>query len=171
MALFKFLNGKGRYRGDDARTNVAEYILNPYKAKHGYIGGAYVNMESIESIVHSMDKIAQQFGKTNGVQLRHFVLSFLPQEARDPRVVCRIGREIMSFVGQKYQAVFAVHENTANLHIHFMLNSVSHVNGDRYYGKRKDYYIMLNGLKKILHRHGIHTLIPVSCNSGLDIQD
>ena len=171
MALFKFLNGKGRYRGDDARTNVAEYILNPYKAKHGYIGGAYVNMESIESIVHSMDKIAQQFGKTNGVQLRHFVLSFLPQETRDPQEVYRIGRKIMMFVGQEYQAVFAVHENTANLHIHFMLNSVSHVNGDRYYGKRKDYYIMLNGLKAILHQHGIHTLIPVSCNSGLDIQD
>lgn len=146
MALFKFLNVKGRYRGDDARTNVAEYILNPYKAKHGYIGGAYVNMESIESIVHSMDKIAQQFGKTNGVQLRHFVLSFLPQETRDPQEVCRIGREIMLFVGQEYQAVFAVHENTANLHIHFVLNSVSHVNGDRYYGTRKDYYIMLNGL-------------------------
>lgn len=171
MALFKFLNGKGRYHNDDARTNMAEYILNPYKAKHGYIGGAYVNMESIESIVHSMDKIAQQFGKTNGVQLRHFVLSFLPQETCDPREACRIGREIMSFVGQEYQAIFAVHENTANLHIHFMLNSVSHVNGDRYYGKRKDYYIMLNGLKAILHQHGIHTLIPVSCNSGLDIQD
>ena len=54
MTLFKVLNGKGRYHDDNARETVVEYILNPYKVRHGYIGGGYVTMESVESIVGSM---------------------------------------------------------------------------------------------------------------------
>jgi len=168
MALFRFLNGKGRYHNDDARETVIEYILNPMKAINGYIGGCYVNPNDI---VGSMNDVAQRFGKTQGVQLRHFVIAFHPTETRDPQLVSQIANEISMYIGQEYQTVFAVHENTENLHIHLMLNAISHIDGHRYQGKRKDYYILLNCIKHVLHQYGIHKLIPVSFNSGQDIQD
>ena len=171
MALFKFLNGKGRYHDDNARETVVEYILNPYKARHGYIGGGYVNMENVESIVGSMNKVAQEFGKVNGVQLRHFVISFLPQETRDPYMVYQIGGQITMAICLEYQTVFAVHEDTDNLHIHLMLNSISHQDGHRYAGTRKDYYTLVNCIGKVLRQHGIRKLIPVSYSSGQDIQE
>lgn len=74
-------------------------------------------------------------------------------------------------IGQKYQAIFAVHENTANLHLHLMLNSISYIDGHRYYGTKRDYYTLLNCIKSVLRSYGIYKLMAVSPLSEKDIQD
>ena len=168
MAILKPLNGKGRYHDTNDRERVTKYILNPQKTPHCLIGGILVDPDDI---VGSMNVVAQQWGKERGVQLRHFILAFEPKECSDPKRAFQIGRDLLRYIGQEYQAIFAVHENTANLHLHLMLNSISYIDGHRYYGTKRDYYTLLNCVKSVLRPYGIYKLMAVSPLSEQDIQD
>ena len=54
--------------------------------------------------------------------------------------------------------VYAVHENPANPHIHIVMNSVSYVDGHRYYGTKKEHYDLMKVIKHSLLIHGIYKL-------------
>lgn len=168
MAILKPLNGRGRYHDTDSRERVSQYILNPGKTPSHLIGGTHVDLNDI---VGSMDAVARHYGKVRGVQLRHFILAFYPQEISNPQIAFQIGQDLLAYIGQEYQAIFAVHENTGNPHIHLMLNSISHTDGHRYYGTKRDYYTLLNCIKEVLRSYGIHKLMAVSPKSEQDIQD
>lgn len=168
MPTLKVLNQKGKYHDLDARETVARYILNPLKAENGLVGG--VGIMAGEDIAASMNSVAMHFKKESGVQLRHFVLSFSPEELDDPIIVYQIAYSIATFIGQEYQVIFAVHENTPNLHIHFMFNSISYVDGHRYYGKKKDYYQLVNFIKELFSDYYGFILQTVSCRSESNIQ-
>ncbi len=43
-----------------------------------------------------------------------------------------LGWQIAAYYAHRYQIVFGVHENTENLHIHFVFNTVSFVDGLKY---------------------------------------
>lgn len=167
MATLKTCNKKGKYHDLTARETVVRYINNPYKTIHGFCGGVHVTENDIAD---SMEKVAQQFGKTNGVKLRHFVLSFTPDEIDKPEIANAIACQIAMFIGREYQVAFAVHENTENLHIHLVFNSISYVDGHRYYGKKKEYYDLVNFVKhQLYHNYGLY-LVTVSALSEVDIQ-
>ena len=68
----------------------------------------------------------------------HYVLSF-DGTVKDPKKVYEIGLEIMDEFFDEYQTVFAVHEDTDNLHIHFGFNSVSYVTGKKWCLKNKEF--------------------------------
>ena len=166
MATLKVLNGKGKYHDLEARETVARYICNPLKAHSGLMGGIGVT----EDIVGSMNEIAAKFQKVNGVQLRHIILSFPPDELDCPEDVFDIACHIAQFIAQDYQVIFAVHENTTNLHVHFMFNAISYRDGHRYSGKRKEYYDLINFAKAGLKQSYGIDLITVSNRSAEDIQ-
>lgn len=166
MAMLKVLNCAGKYHDIGAREVLAEYIFNPDKMVHGFCGGVAVT----ENFVESMNEVAVKFKKTKGIQLRHFVLSFPAEEIDDPEVVYEIACHVARFVGRDYQVAFAVHENTENLHIHFMQNSVSYTTGLKYSGSKKDYYQLVNFLTEFLKQNYGIRLMTVSCLSDEDIQ-
>lgn len=166
MAVLKVVNRAGKYHDIGAREVEAGYIFNPLKMYHGFCGGVAVK----ENFVESMNEVAIRFKKTKGIQLRHFILSFPPEEIDDPEIVYEIACHVARFIGRDYQIVFAVHENTDNLHIHFMQNSVSYTTGYKYSGSKKDYYQLVNFLTEFLKdNYGIR-LLTVSCLSVEDIQ-
>lgn len=166
MAMLKVLNGKGKYHDLGAREDVANYMFNSSKMLSGYRGGIAVT----EDFLGSMNQIATKFDKTTGVQLRHFVLSFTPDELNDPEEVNKIACHITRFIGKDYQAVFSVHENTENLHIHFMFNAISYRDGHRYRGTKKEYYDLINFIKSALRQYYGLNLMTVSNQSDRDIQ-
>lgn len=71
--FFKTGNAAGKNFDEQAKEDVLHYILNPYKVKHGYCDGVNVNMSNP---VADMQRVSEHFGKINGVQLRHLILSF-----------------------------------------------------------------------------------------------
>lgn len=167
MSIIKVLNGAGRYQNPDARSNVINYILRLDKAESGYIGYAQVHPLLI---VESMDQVSIAARKTSGIQIRHFVLAFDEDELSEPEIADEIAGNILNFIGQSYQAVYAVHEDTPHIHIHFAFNPISYINGQRYRGTRAEYYGLINFIKKLLYFYGIHKLNEVSCQSEQDIQ-
>ena len=155
MAKIKTANQKGKYFDAEAKTDVIDYILNPYKATHGFVGGIGVNPECP---AESMAVVSETFGKSNGVQLRHYIVSFSQDELTDPRKANAIAQQLTAYIGQEFQAVYAVHENKAYLHVHIVVNTVSFVDGHRWRGSKAEFYHLIDAMKQILHGFNINRL-------------
>lgn len=149
MATYKVigLGQPGKFFDVNSYQDAISYITNPSKA--AYIGGAGIT--SIDSAAKEMAQIANIFGKTSGKKLRHSVLSFGENEAVTPKMADSYAREIIQYYAPEYQIVYAVHENTDDLHIHFVMNHISFVDGHRYAGKKQDYYAFQRHMKQVTH--------------------
>ncbi len=158
MAVLKTANTKGKYYETHAKEDVIKYILNPYKAQN-YCGTFGVN---INNPAESMEMISSYYDKTSGVQLRHFVISFYPEEVDDAKTVNDIAKKFANFFFREYQVIYAVHEDKPHLHIHIVINSVSYIDGHRYYGTRAEFKSMEKYMKSVLRKYGIYRLDYVS---------
>jgi len=160
MAILKTANTKGKYYESHAKDDVIQYILNPSKAKN-YCGAYGVDMNAP---AESMKTVSAQFGKSQGVQLRHFIISFYPNELNTPAIANEIAKQFAAFFVHEYQVIYAVHENKPQLHIHMIINSVSYVDGHRYYGTRAEFKSMQKHMQNILRNHNIYRLDYVSAS-------
>ena len=88
-----------------------------------------------------MLSVKKRFGKEDGTIAYHGYQSFAPGEAT-PEIAHKIGVELaQSLWGDRYQVVVATHLDKANhLHSHFVLNTVSFVDGIKYHRTAKDYH-------------------------------
>lgn len=84
--------------------------------------------------------VKKRFGKEDGTIAYHGYQSFAPGEAT-PEIAHKIGVELAQRIwGNRYQVVVATHLDKANhLHNHFVLNTVSFVDGKKYFRSAKDY--------------------------------
>ena len=75
--------------------------------------------------------VKEQYGKTDGIQAYHGYLSFKETNIT-PEMAQKIGMEFANEVwGKRFQVVVTTHLNTKHLHCHFVINSVSFVDGKR----------------------------------------
>lgn len=158
--------GHRKYHDDVALDTVIDYCLNPDKTPHGFVGAYGVNQHQA---AFEMELLAEAFGKNRGLRLRHFILSFSPQEAQVLgehvyETLDEVARVVAGYYASDYQIIYAVHENTENPHIHFVMNTVSYINGKKYGGKKRDYYQFLNYVHTYLYRRFRFRLIAVSDN-------
>ncbi len=84
--------------------------------------------------------VKKRFGKEDGTIAYHGYQSFAPGEAT-PEIAHKIGVELAQRLwGNRYQVVVATHLDKANhLHNHFVLNTVSFIDGKKYFRSAKDY--------------------------------
>ena len=156
----KTANGLGKYKDCDAKCDVVNYILRKDKTSEEY-SGVSQNVDEF-NVVDSMNEVSEKFGKTKGVQLRHMIMSFSQEELSDVDSVNEIGKKVMNKIGEEYQTVYAVHTDKPHLHIHLVFNSVSHIDGHRYYGTKKEFGKFKTTVKKIVREHGINSVEYVS---------
>lgn len=92
-----------------------------------------------------MIAVKKRFGKEGGVVAYHGYQSFAPGEAT-PEIAHEIGLRLAKKLwGEKYQVLVATHLDKENhLHNHFVLNTVSFVDGIKFYRSEKDYYDKLH---------------------------
>lgn len=77
------------------------------------------------------------YGKDDGIQAYHGYLSFKEQDI-SPELAQKIGMEFANEVwGKRFQVVVTTHLNTKHLHCHYVINSVSFVDGKRLWGDEK----------------------------------
>lgn len=83
-----------------------------------------------------MRAVQERFGKTDGVVALHAYQSFREGEVT-PEQCHEIGVALARKVwGRRFQVLVATHMNTDNLHNHFVINSVSYVDGKKYEQRR-----------------------------------
>jgi len=121
------------------------YILNPEKTQHGFIGSHYVYFPpdtGVLDVARQMRTVSQYFHGNEGQVLRHFVLSFDALDEYESLVTPQMANEISNrflCLLDGYQAVYAVHENTINLHIHFIICATNFFTGMKFPDKKETY--------------------------------
>ena len=84
------------------------------------------------SAYEQMQETKREYGKTNGILAFHGYQSFAPGEVT-PEVAYEIGMKFAQQMwGDSFEVVVATHLDTGCCHNHFVLNSVSFVDGKKY---------------------------------------
>ena len=128
------------YSSEDyqALKDVLAYAKDEEKTEHEFFcDGINCNVAMARD---QFITVKEQFGKTDGIQAYHGYLSFKENEVT-PEQAQQIGMEFATKMwGKRYQVVVTTHLNTKHLHCHFVINSVSFVDGKRLKDKEKSWY-------------------------------
>ena len=111
--------------------------MNPEKTQRGRLVGA-INCQTDMAFEQMMDT-KKQFGKTDKRQGYHIILSFKEDEVEPDRAFEITQKFVAEYLGDAYEAVFVVHDNTDHVHSHIVFNSVSFVDGKKYRYEKGDW--------------------------------
>ena len=102
-----------------------------------------------------MRAVQERFGKADGVVALHAYQSFREGEVT-PEQCHKIGVALARKVwGKRFQVLVATHMNTDNLHNHFVINSVSYVDGKKYEQRRSQYAEFRAASDKLCREYGL----------------
>lgn len=110
--------------------DVMDYTTQNYKTEEQrYVSG----INCIPAIARDeMQIVKRQFGKESGIVAFHGYQSFAPGEVT-PEQAHEIGLELAKRLwGDHFQVVVATHLDREHIHNHFVLNSVSFVDGKKF---------------------------------------
>lgn len=121
-------------------SHKTQQVNEELGALERFVSGINCNPSTVRE---EMMVVKKRFGKEDGTIAYHGYQSFAPGEAT-PEIAHQIGVELARRLwGERYQVVVATHLDKANhLHNHFVLNTVSFVDGIKYYRSAKDYHEM-----------------------------
>lgn len=159
MAISKILYigdcGAG-YAGKHLKQAL-DYITVPEKTGGGRFVGS-LNCYSLE-VYEQMRKTKEQFGKTDKRQGYHLIISFAEGEVDADTAFEVIGRFAKEYLGNDYEALYAVHDNTDHVHGHIIFNSVSFRNGLKYRYKKGDWGKKIQPItNRLCEEYGLSTI-------------
>ena len=139
-----------------AIDNVVEYTADDLKTeKRMYVSG--VNCQ----IPHAKEQFMEtkrRFGKMDGRTCYHGYQSFRAGEV-DADTAHRIGVELAKELwGDRFEVVVATHLNTDHYHNHFVINSVSSVDGKKFSNRKPDYARMREVSDRLCKEHQLSVI-------------
>lgn len=159
MAITKILtiNDSGvKFSGKHLEQAVS-YILVREKTQGGRLvtgincqpGKAYEQMAATK----------RKYGKTDKRQGYHLIISFEAGEVTPDTAFEIICRFVEEYLGQEYEAVLAVHDNTAHIHGHIIFNSVNYQNGRKYRYEKGDWAKKIQPItNRLCEEYGLSTI-------------
>ncbi|MGN1156828.1 MAG: relaxase/mobilization nuclease domain-containing protein, partial [Agathobacter sp.] len=123
--------------------NAINYVLDVKnkgkKTDYGRWVGGNVGLHS-EEIVQAFLDSKRFWGKEDGRQGYHFVLSFAQDENVDAQTCYNILQEFCEkYLGDSFDYMFAVHTDKEHMHGHIIFNSVNRETGYKYHYKKGDW--------------------------------
>lgn len=131
MSIVKVV--KSGYKSAEDTANLINYILSEERhVINGLIGGRMILTGSPEFVYQQMMECKQYFHKACGRYMQHIIVSLSEQEMRFVGVndVYKIAIQICAFFKWN-QTVFAIHQETGQIHIHIGVNTVSFLDGSK----------------------------------------
>lgn len=103
--------------------------------------------------------VKRRFGKEDGTVAYHGYQSFAPGEAT-PEIAHEIGLKLAKQLwGEKYQVLVATHLDKSNhLHNHFVVNTVSFLDGIKYHRTGQDYRQMREASDNLCREYGLSVI-------------
>ena len=111
-------------------------------------GSIGVYNKDVLGIIDDFKKLKKIHDRAGGVQIKHIIISFEKQPDLTPRKLRKLITKTLKYFGNEYQLVYAVHEDTDNLHVHIGINSVS-FEGKKFNFKAKDRHKFEKRTKRI----------------------
>ena len=129
-------------------SDSVEYVKNPLKCALEYISseGKTLTRElqtgincDVDNCLDEMQDVKYQFGKQGGIVAHHAEQSFMPGEIT-PLKAHEIGVEFAEKMwGDRFQVIVCTHTDKEHIHNHFLINSVSYIDGKKYDGCKATY--------------------------------
>ena len=147
-------------------SDVIEYAVDSKKTqkipgegvaiKQRFVSG--VNC-STGSAREDMLTVKRQYGKEGGTVAYHGYQSFAPGEAT-PELAHEIGVKLAQLLwGDRYQVLVATHLDHENhLHNHFVINTVSFVDGIKFHRTKEDYMAMREASDALCREYGLSVI-------------
>ena len=157
------------YAADDTKTanpqwskseyqsmrDVMDYAMNDFKTEQQY----YVTALNCDAgcAREQMQLTKRQFGKTDGILAFHGYQSFAEGEV-DADTAHAIGIKLAAELWPEYQVIVATHLNTHCFHNHFVLNSVSFLNGKKFNACKESYLKMRAASDRLCKEYGLSVI-------------
>ena len=146
--------------------NVIDYVEADYKTeKQFYVSGVNCNPKTA---LEEMTITKEQYGKTGGILGFHAFQSFAEGEVTPEQchaIGVRLAEEMW---GDRFEVVVSTHLNTNHYHNHFVINSVSYIDGKRYYDNRESYAKLRLLNDTICKEYGLSYLEEKETRKGID---
>ena len=131
--------------------DVMDYAVNPSKTEQQYL----VSGINCEPAIARQQMIItkQRFDKLDGRTAYHAYQSFKPGET-DPQTVHQIGTQFAQQLwGDRFQVVVATHVDKKHIHNHFVINSVSFLDGKKFHSTCERYGMRRNEVLGLKWKH------------------
>lgn len=148
MAILKRVLKEG-YKDNELLQKLVGY---PFENERAIESGCY-GVTSIKEAVHQMQLTKELYDKTDGVQLHHLILTFKDRECVTTDMAEEIAWDYVSMHNDT-QSVFGVHDEEGKVHIHFVMNSVSPLDGLKL-RKFDNHSDLKNDFGKVLEKYDI----------------
>lgn len=162
----------------DNLNRSVNYVRNPEKTEYGDIRQTlhYIGREEkicmgaeslcfvaginccVETAYEEMMEVKRCFGKLGGNLAYHSYQSFRPGEVT-PGMCHEIGLKLARKLwGDRYQVVVATHLDRDHLHNHFLLNSVSFIDGKKFNDNKQAYYQLRAVSDELCREYGLSVI-------------
>ena len=154
MGIFKVIRHTDG--GYDYLSNAVNYVLYG-KASYDCIGSPNT---SLEYPLEQMHYVKKYYDKTSANPLFHFIVVYNTRTVHDVEQAKYISRCIADYFANRYQIIWCVHEKhmskkysvvSSLYHAHFIMNSVSYVDGRMFCGDYAEIYTFLDYIKSVTH--------------------
>lgn len=161
MAITKLLHMKQSSFGIKSRhlKSSIDYILNSEKTDDSFLVGGNVG-HTKEMAYEKMMQTKRRFGKEDGRQGYHFILSFPPGEVSEA-IAYEITQKFCDeyFSCDKYDHLFAIHNDREHLHSHVIFNSIDNIEGKKYHYKKGDWEKYIQTItNRLCEEYGLETI-------------
>lgn len=159
MAITKCLHMKQAKTGYPAKhlANGLRYIMDKEKTEDGRFVCGHNCIP--ELALAQMVETKKHFGKLDKRQGYHFIVSFEEDEISEEEAFEVVGEFVKEFLGEDFEAVYAVHNDTDHIHGHIIFNSVRCTNGYKYDYKNGDWEKIIQPLvNRLCEEHGLSVL-------------
>ena len=141
--------------------NVIEYATASYKTEEQlYVTALNCNKDNV---YEDMMFTKKRFDKTDGILGFHAFQSFAEGEVT-PEIAHEIGIKLANELwGDKFEVVVSTHLNTNHIHNHFCINSVSFIDGKKYYNNRHTYALMRQTSDSLCREYNLSVIEEKPC--------
>ena len=118
----------------------------------------YTIDDMVQLALPDLECVAKNLFLRNANGKQHFLVTMPHEKKVDLKELAqKIGMEFVNEVwGKRFQAVVTTHLNTKHLHCHYVINSVSFVDGKRLWGDEKAWFKFRLVADKICEKYGLY---------------
>lgn len=142
------------YKKERDLRNVIAYTFGEH-CKCGLYGAQGLLVGTADSMCANIMAEKREFSKDSGRMAIHIIVSFDQYMMKyiNPEVALRIGYDICAECFPGFQIIFGVHDNTDNLHIHFVVNTVSYYTGMKFSKSIYDFQKIIAEMERIVNAY------------------
>ena len=132
---------RNEYQDSRALWGVLEYVL-----RSNYYGGYGIDPNQA---YRQMVLVKEAYHKRTGVQLKHFFVTFHDREMLcvEFEDILQLGFEVGKYFGE-YQMVYGIHLDSNHVHLHFVMNTTSFLDGHKYSDGLSKFYGLCRYLRE-----------------------